>query len=109
MCTSTSTSRHWPFFTSFRASSGSDVEIASYPISAITAANISSCAGSSSRIQGVSADFGATISTVLVDTNPTMPHLLAPYLPFLTPPSHPFPELFHHYPAPHHPIHTPSF
>src|SRR5216684_4804796 len=78
MCTSTSTSRHWPFFTSFRASSGSDVDIASYPISAITADNISSCAGSSSRMQGVSADFGATISTVFVDTNPTMPYLWQP-------------------------------
>src|SRR5882757_6027841 len=78
MCTSTSTSLHWPFFTSFRASSGSDVEIASYPKSAITAANISSCAGSSSRMHGVNADFGATISTVLVDANPTMPYLRQP-------------------------------
>src|SRR6266853_624520 len=78
MCTSTSTSRHWPFFTSFRASSGSDVEIASYPKSAITAANISSCAGSSSRMQGVNADFGVTISTVFVDANPTIPYLWQP-------------------------------
>src|SRR5712692_7915322 len=78
MCTSTSTSRHWPFFTNLRASSGSDVGIASYPISAITADNISSCAGSSSRMQGLNADFGATISTVFVDTNPTMPSLWQP-------------------------------
>src|SRR6267143_480713 len=81
ICTSTSTIRQWPLFTSFSASSGSDVGMASYPISAITADNISSCAGSSSRTHGVSEDFGATISTVFVEADPTMPSLLATHVP----------------------------
>lgn len=82
MCTSTSTSRHWPFFTRRRASSGSEVGIASYPMSAITADSISSCAGSSSRMHGVSADFGATISTDFVEAIPTMLYFMATRLPY---------------------------
>src|SRR6266852_1386458 len=84
ICTSTSTRRHWPLFTSFNASSGSDVAMASYPMSAITADSISSCAGSSSRTHGVNEDFGATISTVFDETSPTMPYLWATHVPFLT-------------------------
>src|SRR6266852_3288172 len=85
MCTSTSTSRHWPHFTRRSASSGLVVGMASYPISAITADNISSCAGSSSRMHGVNEDFGAAISTVFDETNPTMPTLVATHVPL----SHP--------------------
>src|SRR5712692_1355311 len=81
LCTSTSTSRHWPHFTSRTASSGSDVGMDSYPISAITADNISSCPGSSSRIHGVNEDFGVAISTVFDETNPTMPTLVATHVP----------------------------
>ncbi len=87
ICTSTSTSRHWPLFTSFSASSGSDVGMASYPMSAITADNISSCAGSSSSTHGVNEDFGATISTVFDEANPTMPYLMATRVPLPYPPS----------------------
>src|SRR5260370_10476232 len=82
MCTSASTSRHWPRFTSCSASSGSPVARASYPISAITAVSISNCAKSSSRIHGVKADFGDTISTVFDDAIPTMLYLLATFVPF---------------------------
>src|SRR6266849_2020841 len=81
ICTSTSTSRHWPHFTSRSASSGSDVGTASYPISAITADSTSSCAGSSSRMHGVNEDFGAAISTVFGESNPTMPTLVATHVP----------------------------
>src|SRR6267154_5626140 len=81
MCTSTSPSRHWPVFTSRRASSGSEVVMASYPMSAITADSISSCAGSSSRMHGVSADLGVTISTDFVEAIATMPYYWATRLP----------------------------
>src|SRR5712692_2880355 len=81
ICTSTSTSRHWPHFTRRSASSGLVVGMASYPISPITADNISSCAGSSSRMHGVNEDFGATISTVFDETKPTMQQLLASRVP----------------------------
>src|SRR5215831_14315152 len=85
MCTSTSASRHRPRLISLSASSGSAVGMASYPMLATTDVNISSCPGSSSRMQGVSDVLGTIDSAGLAKPTVTMPAPRALRVPFLRP------------------------
>src|SRR5881227_3469675 len=66
MCTSTNASRQRPRLINLSACSGSAVGMASYPMLATSDVSISSCPGSSSRMQGISDVFGAINSAVLI-------------------------------------------
>src|SRR6266436_2114622 len=66
MCTSAKTMRQRPDRISCSASSGSDVGIASYPSIPTCSVRSSSCAGSSSKMQGVRVALSDTISIAFV-------------------------------------------
>src|SRR5260370_12511504 len=88
MRTSTNASRQRQRFTSFSASSGSDVATDSYPISAMIADSISSCAGSSSRMQGVNDVFAGMSSTDFDEINATIGMTVARSVPVQDPLHH---------------------